>query len=104
MSDGSLCEVNPKAPEVAGANISNEIMSVIVDGGDTRLSCQYECPLSLLVPMQLAYTPPDVRRKLTPASAVAIGSSRCVTSRDQPPSRIFTCASANENFRFGIDP
>jgi hypothetical protein len=27
-----------------------------------------------------------------------------VTSRDQPPSRIFTCASANENFRFGIDP
>jgi hypothetical protein len=40
----------------------------------------------------------------TPAIVVEIASSRCVTSRDQPPVRIFICASANENRRFGTEP
>ena len=49
-------------------------------------------------------TPPAVRRMLTPAIVLAIGNSRCVTSLDQPPGRIFMCVSANEKRRFGIEP
>ena len=40
-------------------------------------------------------TPPALSRMLTPARSTAAGSSRVVTSRDQPPSLIFTCVSAN---------
>src|SRR6476469_9904514 len=40
----------------------------------------------------------------TPASVVAIGNSRCVTSRAEPPSVRRLCASENEKRRFGIVP
>jgi len=40
----------------------------------------------------------------TPAKVVAMGSSRWVTSRDQPPVSSRLRASENENFRFGIVP
>jgi tetratricopeptide (TPR) repeat protein len=48
--------------------------------------------------------PPAFRRMFTPASCVATGSSRTVTSRAQPPVRRRLRAAANENLRFGIVP
>src|SRR5579883_239768 len=48
--------------------------------------------------------PPASRRMLTPASSLAMGSSRAVTSRDQPPwyTRLF--ASENGNLKPGMLP
>src|SRR5215216_6754695 len=40
----------------------------------------------------------------TPASSVAIGSSRTVTSRAQPPLSSRLCDAANEYLRFGTVP
>jgi hypothetical protein len=48
--------------------------------------------------------PPGFRRMLTPASSVATGSSRTVTSRAQPPVRSRLRAVAKENLRLGIVP
>src|SRR5438034_3007103 len=48
--------------------------------------------------------PPGFRRMLTPASSVATGSSRTVTSRAQPPVRRRLRALAKENLRLGIVP
>ncbi|MET3852689.1 hypothetical protein ABIE48_006622 [Paenibacillus sp. OAE614] len=41
---------------------------------------------------------------LTPASVVAMGSSRTVTSLDHPPSLSCMCVSEKENFKLGISP
>jgi hypothetical protein len=48
--------------------------------------------------------PPGFRRMFTPASSVATGSSRTVTSRAQPPVSRRLRAAANENLRFGMVP
>src|SRR2546430_10889247 len=48
--------------------------------------------------------PPGFRRIFTPARVVAMGNSRAVTSRDQPPGWSRLRAMPNENFRLGIVP
>ncbi len=90
-------------PEVARSDIGNEIVAVIVDRCDASLAGQHEAHSACLCQCS-SRTPPGVRRMLTPAIVVEIANSRCMTSRDQPPSRIFMCASANENRRFGSEP
>jgi hypothetical protein len=52
----------------------------------------------------ISRTPPGVRRMFTPASVVAIGNSRAVTSRAQPPSSSRLWASEKENFKLGTSP
>src|SRR6266566_9645182 len=48
--------------------------------------------------------PPGFRRIFTPARVVAMGNSRAVTSRDQPPGWSRLRAMPNENFRLGMVP
>jgi hypothetical protein len=47
---------------------------------------------------------PRLSRMFTPAIVVATGNSRWETSRAQPSSYIFICASAKEKRRFGNAP
>ncbi|MDA9432328.1 hypothetical protein XH88_11210 [Bradyrhizobium sp. CCBAU 51627] len=76
-------------------SLSTAVMRALPARMNDHSACLCQC---------ISRTPPGVSRMLTPAMVVEIASSRCVTSRDQPPSRIFMCASANEKRRFGIVP
>src|SRR5271170_8427695 len=49
-------------------------------------------------------TPPAVRRMSTPARVLETASSRCVTSRDQPPSCIRLCANEQGHLKVCTPP
>ena len=42
-------------PKIAGFDIGDEIMSVVVDRGDARLASEHEGPFCFFMPMQLAH-------------------------------------------------
>src|SRR5215470_5529569 len=43
-------------PQVADSHLVDEIAAFLIDRGDARSAGQHECPLRLLVPVQLADT------------------------------------------------
>ena len=85
--------------ETSSANVrpasSTAVMRAVPASMYDHSACLCQC---------ISRTPPRASRMLTPASCLAIGSSRSVTCRAHPPGSRRTWASAKLNRRFGSVP
>ena len=92
-----------EVPQVADADVVDEVAPFLVNGGDAGPAGEHVRPLGLLVPVHLANTA-GFEAHVHAGELVAMGSSRTVTSRAQPPVRRRLRAAAKENLRLGIVP
>ena len=96
-------ESRREVPKVAHTDVIDEVPPFGVNGGDARGPSSIKDHSACLCQCS-SRTPPGFRRMFTPASVVATGNSRAVTSRVQPPSSRRMGASENENRRLGMVP
>src|SRR5213082_3439349 len=88
-----------KKPKIVFLGIGDKTFAVLIDRRDPR------GPVSMMahsadVCQCNSRTPPAVSLMFTPASVFDTGSSRTVTSRDQPPSYVRLFAKENGYLKF----
>ena len=93
----------PEIPQVAPADVVDEVAALGVDARDAGAAGQHERPLSFFVPVQLSVCS-GFQPHVHPGHGGGDGNSRTVTSRAQPPVWSRLCAAAKGNFRFGRLP